>query len=308
MRLHEMYYSIKNTLDSGIQPEIVEEKSKTEVWYRFSNTKEIIDLLEPLRVLPEVNETFTQLNEISQGITGKNSCILNASDRGRVLSIFKNLTTCLESMLSLCETLGVKRESQGFDVKLPPELTLQEAAQCMKDLDKVLSQCPLFPQDEKIQFEGVDIGSVWLVFTIIGGTLATVGAVAALVDAAVIIRSHLITCKQQEENARTYHLANDLIENLSTAHKAMLDTILEDTTKKLADSHDIEDPEDLERLKFSIKMLSDLMDQGMEIYAGINSPAETKALFPPVTMQKLSLNLAGLLSEKSSTDPDDSES
>ena len=45
MRLYEMYYLIKNTLDSGIQPEIIEEKSKTEVWYRFSNTKEIIDLL-----------------------------------------------------------------------------------------------------------------------------------------------------------------------------------------------------------------------------------------------------------------------
>lgn len=204
--------------------------------------------------------------------------------------------------------LGVESNSQGFDVKLPPNFTLTETVQCMKDLDKILSQCPLFPDDEQIQLKGLNLGSSWLIFSIIGGTPRTIKAIADLVDSAIIIRSHYLTCKQQEKNARTFRLSNDLIESLSKVHNAMLNSTLETVTKNLSDSYNIENPEDSERLKLSLKMLSDLMSPGMEIYAGINTPAETKALFPPVATQKLATNATGLLSEKSTEDSDDPES
>ena len=66
---------------------------------------------------------------------------------------------------------------------------------------------------------------------------------------------------------------------------------------ELAEEHNISDPEDLGRLRNSIQLMADWMDKGMEVYASIQAPEETKAVFPPIEKQTLPEGIIGLLTE-----------
>ena len=76
--------------------------------------------------------------------------------------------------------------------------------------------------------------------------------------------------------------------------------------KELATEYNISDPEDIERLKNSIHLLSEWMGRGMEIYAAVESPSETKAVFPSIEKQSLSTSFLSLISDKGSEISQDS--
>lgn len=300
MRLSEMHYRIGNVLDNWIKP-VIQEKTEPGNGSPFDtceNAVAICNLLTPIQYLPEVKECLRQLRDVSLDMVNGNPHYLDFSDCNRIIGSVDRLHGKLTAMYNMCEMLGMNREAEGFDVKLPPNITLRDAAQCMEDLDLVFSQCPAFPSDNQIKFSGVDIGSTWLTFIIAGaGIAAILRTVAELVDKAIAIRYHQMKCREEQERLRSLQLSNDMIEPVVAAHKAALEKMTADAVQELSAKHGVTENEEQERLRVSLDRLVKWMNRGMEIHAGINAPEETKLLFPPIERQSLPQEIIKALGE-----------
>ena len=76
--------------------------------------------------------------------------------------------------------------------------------------------------------------------------------------------------------------------------------MIETHSEELCKQYDIKDPEDFERMKNSLNLLTDWMNKGMEVYASIKTPNEVKRVFPPIETQLLSIDKIALLGEQNS--------
>lgn len=144
---------------------------------------------------------------------------------------------------------------------------------------------------------------MWLTFLVVGGAaVVTLRLIAELVDKALVIRSHYLTTQEQEEKIRTLQLGNDALENAMDINKQITKGLLSKVSGELADEHGISEPEDVVRLQRSVQLMADWMNKGMEVYASIQAPEETKAVFPPIEKQSLPEGVIALLTDGTQLD------
>lgn len=306
MRLQEMYHLIHNALQNWQDPIFTQHGSagSKDIVYAFENASNVVQLLEPLQVLPTIKQETEYIYGTSKKF--KTGEIPYVSSRGcdTIEISMAKIRRDLQAMLDMCEALGVEPNQNGFDIKLPPDITLDELAECIKDLNTIFSKCPLLRKDgDQIELRGVDVGSSWLVFSVMGKYI--LDGIAALVDKAVQIRSHWITCKQQEEAARKAKISNDLLEVLVSTNNEIIQKMKENAIEELSKTNDITDPEDLARMDHSFDLLSKWINKGMEVYQAIDAPDEVKAAFPPVEQQELPEIAQKLLSEHTETEEEE---
>lgn len=292
MRLHEMFYLIKKALDNWVNPEFTERKAAAPNPNLFtcSNRQEVNDELNSLKRFMQLDDTEQLLNELR--FNSSVATFYSDSEVAKIRNSIARLHHDLQAMESMCITLGVKENASGFDVKLPDDISLEDLTICSKDLNTIFSQCPILnKENSKVKLSGVDVGSAWLTFTVIclGATSISIilNNLAALIDKAIILRSHWLTCKQQEEDLKKTKKGNELLDNVVEANKAIMEYYRGEAVNELSESHNITDNEDKERLGHSLKLLYELLGRGIEIYPAISAPTEVKAVFPPLETQVL---------------------
>ncbi len=299
MRLQEIYYICRNVKEAWIDLSFDEAKAAGNVtYYRLKNADEVREILAALSDIESLKETIAAVRNRSLGfLQHTGSITVEYNVKPALVGDYQRLYTKVSTITDLFESLDYRQDSEGFDIKLPPDISLSDLSKCTKDLDTIFSQCPLFTnQDSDIRFTAVDVGSVWLTFLVVGGAaVVTLRLIAELVDRALVIRSHYLTTQEQEEKIRTLQLGNDALENAMAINKQITKGLLAKVSTELAEEHNISDPEDLGRLRNSIQLMADWMDKGMEVYASIQAPEETKAVFPPVEKQSLPESIVALL-------------
>lgn len=207
--------------------------------------------------------------------------------------------TGLFDSIGYCQYKDDRNTENGIDIKLPPNISLIEISKCTRDLNTIFTTCPLITaNDGSVSFSAVDVGSVWFSF-IVGGAsvVAILHSIAALVDKALIIRSHYLTTKEQMEKIKTLAMGNEMLEGAQKINDSIGKELLNKVSSELASKNNITNPEDIERVKNSIKSLSDWMTKGLEVYASIEAPGEIKAVFPPVEKQALPDSAIKLLTD-----------
>lgn len=288
-----MFYIVNRALDHWIDPVFEEHKRNGSVEsYSCKNASQIVSLLNTLTPFGTIKSQIDTIYSINKTFYSGKPGALTPQEQRDIVSAMAQIKRELQTMRSTCEALGVERESSGFDIKLPPGMTLAELADCTKDLNNAFSQCPLFQsENEEIRFRGVDVGSAWLTFTVIGTgaalTFYIVNNLAAVVDKLMAIREHSAVCRQQEELARASKIKNDLMESIVTVNKSIIKQELQAAAEDLASEGQIQDPEAVEHIRGSMELLKKWLDRGMEVYAAIDAPSEVKAAFPPVERQSL---------------------
>ena len=191
----------------------------------------------------------------------------------------------MKNIIELYESMNLENDGSGLDIKLPHCESLKEYISYLKDLEFVFSQCPYLRNDkESLKFASVDVGSNWIKLTIAGAsTCLLLTNVASLVDKAIILRSHYITLEQQEEMLKSQQIKNELAkENIKTfeALRSTYTNIIIDQLEK--ESNETWNPEERDITKVSLEKLIYLLDKGTEIYATLDSPEDTQALFPEI--------------------------
>ena len=282
-----------------------EEKRSTGsiTYYKLSNAESVRRLLHDLDPITSFSENIEEIRKTSVGFT-QPTVDINLDPRGKsILQIeYQKLFNKVITITELFKSLNYSQTENGLDIKMPSQLSLSDFSKCTKDLNTIFSTCPLFSKTENtITLSAVDVGSIWLSFVIGGAAIATVlNMVAALVDKALIIRSHYLTTKEQVEKVRCLKLGNDMIERMQKDFETVGDKLIETNSEELCNQYDIKAPEDIERMKNSLNLLTNWMNKGMEIYASIKSPDEVKCVFPPIETQLLSIDKIALLGEQKS--------
>lgn len=301
MRLQEIYYICRTVQESWNDLSFDEVKAAgNATYYKLKNADAVREILADLDTIESFQETIASIRNRSYGFAQSSGEItIDPRVKSALLGDYQKLYTKVSTITELFESLDYRQDSEGFDIKLPPDISLSDLSKCTKDLDTIFSTCPLFTnQENKIKFTAVDVGSMWFTFLVIGTTaVITLRLIAELVDKALVIRSHYLTSREQEERVRSLQLGNDALENAMAVNKQITKGLLTKVSTELAEEHNITNPEDLGRLRNSIQLMADWMDKGMEVYASVQAPDETKAVFPPIEKQTLPEGIIGLLTD-----------
>lgn len=302
MRLQEIYSICKSTTDNWPMLSYDEVRSGGNTYYRVQNPESIRDVLSALDAVESFADRIAAVRNTSAGfMLASGDITVDQRSKNALSNEYQHLKNKATTVAELFNSLDYRQDADGFDIKLPPDMSLSELSKCAKDLDLIFSTCPLFSNDTgTITFSAVDVGSVWLSFIIGGAAVAvTLRLIAELVDKALVIRSHYLTTKEQEQRIRSLSLGNELYENAVEINKTVSKGLLDQISTELAEKHDVNDPEDKLRLKNALQLLSDWMSKGMEIYPSILAPSETKAVFPPIEKQSLPRSVMTLLTDGS---------
>lgn len=305
MRLQEIYCICRNTQESWFDLSYDEVKTGGNTYYKVKNPNGVRAILSQLDAIKLFVDDISKIRNLSAGLVQPSGDIVVDQRIKNALSAeYLHLGNKVVTITQLFESVNYRQESNGFDIKLPPDISLPELSKCAKDLDTIFSTCRLFADETStITFSAVDVGSVWLSFLVGGASVAiTLRAIAELVDKALVIRSHHLTTKEQEEKIRSLSLGNDLLEHSIEINKSISKGLMERVCTELSEEHDIQNPEDKQRVKHALQLLSDWMCKGMEIYPSVLAPSETKAVFPPIEKQALPERVVSLLTEGRPTD------
>ncbi len=191
----------------------------------------------------------------------------------------------METIIDLYEGMNIGEGGNGIDIKMPPCDDLKDYILYLKDIDFIFTQCPFLQcENEILKFESVDVGSNWLKFVVTSATTCMIlNNTAALVDKALILRSHYISIQQQEEMLKSIQLKNELtsaqIETFNLLRKSYVDAAISSLEN---DCGKIDNPEERDKAERALEKLEILLEKGCEIYATLDSPEETQALFPEI--------------------------
>ena len=287
MRVQEMFYLVNCALESWVDPIFNERKNRSgEISaYYCKNAAALVALLEPLKPFPEIKQQIDIIYSTDDTFYKGTPGALTPDEKSKISMASQKIKSSLLVMQSMCEALGLERDSTGFDIKLPPNMTLSELSQCTRDLDNAFSKCPLLnSKEEEVRLRGVDVGSMWLTFTIIGACAATgfyiAKNLAAMVSHVMTIRNQAAVCKQYEELVRQSKLKNDQLAKIIESNQAVVKELTHNIARQLA-------TEKVEQIRVSLDILKEWTDKGMEVYAAVEAPKEIKGAFPPLEMQAL---------------------
>lgn len=125
-----------------------------------------------------------------------------------------------------------------------------------------------------------EMGSFLLYLSV--GTLSAVTVIGKIVWSAALIRKQLLENERVKQQLRATDLQLNTMEEVSASLKRHLATLLHAEALAIYDSHFGSDktPEQLERLKYSIQVLADILQRGGTITPALNAPPNIQEVFP----------------------------
>lgn len=287
MKLYNTYRLCKQNIDyfeeSNLTRHVVENNN---VIFQLENWTEDKEKLKNLRRLPILkNYIDNYFNIIPIFIFEKEIPVVSSTMASQLESIRKNIYNRMETIIDLYEGMNIGEGGNGIDIKMPPCDDLKDYISYLKDIDFIFTQCPFLQcENEILKFESVDVGSNWLKLIVASATTCMIlNNTAALVDKALILRSHYISIQQQEEMLKSIQLKNELtsaqIETFNLLRKSYVDAAISSLEN---DCGKIDNPEERDKAERALEKLEILLEKGCEIYATLDSPEETQALFPEI--------------------------
>lgn len=196
---------------------------------------------------------------------------------------FGILETKVYTIIDLYESMNLGEAKVGLEVKIPQTESFSKYIDILRDLNFIFEQCPYCRiKDERLEFSGTDVGSMWLMFALISeGTYRILNNIGKLVDKAMAIKSHFLTLKMQEEEYEAMKARGEITAEVLEAFQQMKKITYKKYVHEL--SEEIEatsDAEEESKVEKSLEKLANLIDKGVEIYTSIEIPKEVKAVFP----------------------------
>ena len=248
-----------------------------------SNDKEIhgsrraLEVIEALKQTGIFKEEITTLSSVSVIANNVSEPIVVSPS---IHNIFHDTLTRLRQKATVL--LGVLNEFIGeqdpnsIGVKLPPGLDLEQTAETIRDLNKLLQQALVNPDtDGTITLQGFDRGSEWLEIGL--GSATALGFFSQMVQFYYRVKEKGVELEKKREYARTWKLGNDLLEGINKSLTRDFETYREQELNGLLGKNN----EQNERIKLSLDLLKTLMDKGLQIQPSLTAPEETKLSFSP---------------------------
>lgn len=199
---------------------------------------------------------------------------------------YNELIRALQIFTDMYESFDIPERADGIDIKLPDNMTLEQASDILSSIDTIFTKCPLFTRPgDSISFCSVDIGSVWISLAIAGDFL--LNRIATFVKKCVDIRQQIAITKQQEESARALKMGNDFVESMMESNKQLISAYTRNIAESLCAENNDLDNETIERTRVALDGLVRLMQSGVEVYSAVTAPKDIKAMFPSSKVQQI---------------------
>jgi len=187
---------------------------------------------------------------------------------------------CNALLIVLNEIYDEVEDDSTIYVQMPKIKDLEDLSKKSKILHNAISQAILDPSIKgAIKVRAYDIGSLWIIMTV--GSVTAVKLIGGLVWAAAVVRKKKMEFKTFEQHVKCLEIKTESIVDLKDAQKKQLEISLEAEAGNLVSQFFRgENAEKTERVKYSIKLISDLMDKGVEIHPALNASKAIENMFP----------------------------
>ena len=269
--------------------------SNGNVYEKIINWKQINKALHALN-------TFKFMGKSVQNIFDMGDNFIASTETTAVLQQhYQSFINAFNIVKAKCETIidmdGFSSDSENEEnflyIKIPDNTEeLEKLDFIIKGLNTTFNQCPILRDTyQKVSFEGVDVGSSWIVlsFILTGAPIAakTLNWVADFIKKCNEIRIQNRTIKKMDleyiiektelEEKEKQKLLNDISRNIEKDNKKRcidsFKSISIPTKEKIS-------PEDEGKIVHCMITLSELLELGVEIYPSINASEELKQAFP----------------------------
>lgn len=279
MRLRDMKQLLIDNIDNL---EFETKKINSDAFDLFGFQK-VITAVNNLKELDFLENEINDLSQLENIYYDK-----SISDRIRVdkgsYSSFVNLINVIKNKctatLEAFDQAIPNQEQYSISVRLPDYKNLDQLSKFFSKLNTSLEQAIVNEKiNGKISIQNFDSGSLW-VELILGGHFA-LQFVGALARTAAVVRNQTFQLSILEQQARTLEIKNDTLEDLQKGLSKSINALVETETKNLLNQEGIDcDPEYLEKMKYSVKTLAELINEGTEIHPSYLAEPEYTKDFP----------------------------
>ncbi len=197
-----------------------------------------------------------------------------------IAGMAQSLEQLLKNFYKALETVLPAESPNSINIKLPTVNDFNDLSSYAKDLDTALSQVMYLNEiDSKVKIESVENGSIWL--NVLLDTVFAVSVVGGLVWSAAVIYKKILEGRIMDEQLRGLKIRTDSMEDVSKAQKESLLQLVQAEADFINSTTFKENvPENIERIKVSIKLFAELLDKGAEVHPAIGAPEEVTNLYP----------------------------
>lgn len=298
MKLRDIYIICKNNYEDFV-------KIYNEIYSKIDNHKALqSDLCAKLSLQVQKIKDLDYLSYLTNEILIESEHLSKHAsvDIGRVgvknmLDKMNKLMAAMEGTMKLCENFDIREQKIGLDVKLPDNPSLTDLKEYIEELEFIFTKCPFFKdENEDLKFKNLEMGSIWLSFVVVGGTLAVgsklLNNIAAFIDKCFIIKSHKLTIEQQKNEVEKTKMDIEEKRRLYDSMDKVYRILVENSIKELEEIsyYKLKDGDEKGRTEQSFTKMIKLLDKGLEISASIESPKEAKVLFEPIKVHFINNN------------------
>lgn len=184
-------------------------------------------------------------------------------------------------LVDIADSLVPTLTDTSISILLPNTHDLQSLTKSLQSIEKVISLLVSNRHiNSEIKIENWEHGSFWINLTV--ASTAAVMIISSAVWASAVISKKITEDKYLEQHVRLMQLKADSIEDLVNTQKILLDEMIKNETQSIIDKHldATTDVEEFNRVKESIKLLSELIGNGTQVVPALAVPEEVQNLFP----------------------------
>ncbi|NBI08229.1 hypothetical protein [Senegalia massiliensis] len=195
----------------------------------------------------------------------------------KIGSLKKSIEACIGLIEEYTKEDFKVSEGKGLvHTRMPDDIDMKKMSKITSNLDKVFNQCPLI--NDKVKFMGVEKGSVYFVF---GASILTISVLGKLLNAALDVQRKYYQNQMLKNKLETMDNISDTIEPIIEELENEVKEYSREKANAIDESGKLE-PENIERLSLSIKILSELIGQGVEMQCSLYGEQENMDISFPL--------------------------
>lgn len=253
---------------------------------RFDNLQRYKKGIETLKKIEILDDELSKITSTNIFLSNSNKLIASNLEGKFFIQLSKELfatvSLLLRSLDKIVNNNNQDRESSSIYIKLPNTNNLQELSKDIQTFNNILSNVVLNKTiNGEVILESVEAGSVWLKIYV--GSTVAVSVIGSLAWSSAVVYKKYQEGKIIEEIVNQKKIENKQKQQYTEASKLLTDLLIEAEAENIYHTYykngEI-NHEQIERIKGSIKMLSEELNKGAEVTPSLMAPEEVSNLFP----------------------------
>lgn len=242
-----------------------------------SQLKSAVEVLDDLGLFKEILKklkTQSFFNSVSPSI------IIQQNEHAELSKEIPNLKILCDSLSDSIDKSVPETTPEQISIKIPNPTSFKELKVTADKLDKIFSNTILHDDIKgNVKISNFDTGSYWV--DVIANGEKIIPLIAGLAWSGVVVFKKLQEGKLVQEKVKAMKISNEAFKEIVDKSKEQINQTAEIEANHLQQEfYKTKEPEQMERLKMSLKELAELYSQGARIYPSLEATEEVVESFP----------------------------